>query len=79
MGEGITEMRIDYGPDYRVYFTKRGSELIILLTGLLPGIQLRYWGPPPIIKLLLDKEIIILLRNHFSPLNRITNGWHADP
>ena len=31
VGEGISEMRIDYCPGYRVYFTKRGSELIILL------------------------------------------------
>ncbi len=31
--EGITEMRIDYGPGYRVYFKRRGQELVILLAG----------------------------------------------
>ncbi len=33
VGEGISEMKIDYGPGYRVYFTKRGQKLIILLAG----------------------------------------------
>jgi putative addiction module killer protein len=33
MGEGVSEMRIDYGPGYRVYFTKRGREMVVLLAG----------------------------------------------
>jgi putative addiction module killer protein len=33
VGEGVSELRIDYGPGYRVYFVKRGKTLIVLLCG----------------------------------------------
>ena len=33
VGEGISEMRIHYGPGYRVYFVQRGAAMVILLCG----------------------------------------------
>jgi putative addiction module killer protein len=33
VGDGISELRIDYGPGFRVYFTQREQEIVILLCG----------------------------------------------
>jgi putative addiction module killer protein len=33
IGAGVMEMRIDYGPGYRVYFVRRGEALVILIAG----------------------------------------------
>jgi putative addiction module killer protein len=33
VGSGISEMRIDYGPGYRVYFVQRGSAVLVILCG----------------------------------------------
>lgn len=33
VGDGVSELRIDYGPGYRVYLQRRGSLLVLLLAG----------------------------------------------
>jgi putative addiction module killer protein len=33
VGEGVSELRVDYGPGYRVYFRRKGEALVVLLGG----------------------------------------------
>jgi putative addiction module killer protein len=41
IGEGVSELRINFGPGYRVYFSRRGTEVVILLGGGSKGTQAR--------------------------------------
>ena len=33
LGDGVSKLRIDYGPEYRLYYTRRGEQIVILLCG----------------------------------------------
>ncbi len=39
IGEGLSEMRIDYGPGYRVYYMQQGAVVVVLLCGGDKGTQ----------------------------------------
>lgn len=33
VGDGVSELRLDFGPGYRLYYTRRGLEVVLLLVG----------------------------------------------
>lgn len=33
VGEGVSELRVDYGPGYRVYYIRQGGYIVVLLAG----------------------------------------------
>ncbi len=43
VGEGVSEMRIDYGPGYRVYYVIRGWTIVILLAKGIKTVPINHW------------------------------------
>lgn len=41
LSEGVSELKIDFGPGYRVYYTQRGETLLLLLVGGAKSTQSR--------------------------------------
>ena len=41
VGDGVSELRVDFGPGYRVYFTKHGDKVVVLLCAADKGSQAR--------------------------------------
>jgi putative addiction module killer protein len=41
VGDGVSELRVPFGPGYRVYYTLQGKELVVLLCGGDKGSQRR--------------------------------------
>ena len=41
IGDGVSELRVHYGPGYRIYFTEKNDEVVILLVGGTKGSQTR--------------------------------------
>src|SRR3989304_6115018 len=52
--EGVSELKIDFGPGYRVYYTQRGDRLLLLLAGGDKATQQK------------DIELAILLARNFQ-------------
>jgi putative addiction module killer protein len=51
LGRGLSELRIHYGPGYRVYLAKRGERLVVLLAG---GDKRTQWKDIDAARLLLE-------------------------
>lgn len=48
VGEGVSELRIYFGPGYRVYFVRRRKQLVILLAGGARALKQRIFAPPSV-------------------------------